>query len=1758
MSKPLFLCFLGLLYVGLCPAQAPLKNTIRFNNSPVQAKWKIDKEFVDEFQQKLTYVNGRSFIVIQFDHIPPTAERLKLAAAGIRLLGYIPENAFVAEVNQAIPYNLLTQVSARALVTIPASAKMAGSLASALKPDHLQSVWLQFFETVDLATARQVLGPDDVVISDALFESYQVMSVRTGSRRLEQIAASPLVEYISKMEDPVAVLNQEGKNLSRANILQSTLPGSYNLSGAGVAVGVYEISGPPYMHPDFAVRSISTSGEGVLDYHSTHVHGIVGGSGLLNPLYSGYAPAASLISGFTEVSTIATLNYHRDLGMVLTNNSYGTGSVCSPDPYNVNRRIIDGISASYPTLLHVFAAGNSGNGQCPRYPRGFNTVHTGENAAKSTLSVGNVYPDGILGPFSSRGPAGGGMLKPEIVATGSAVMSTVPGDAYGLSSGTSMAAPAVTGGLALLYERYRQTHQGQDPASALMKAILLNTATDLGNKGPDFSYGFGLMNLDRAVKVLDKEWYKKDSIVLASTNSRQLAVPAGLSQLKVMLYWPDPPATALSARALVNDLDLELVSPDGTVTLPLVLDTIAGNVQLPASPGRDRINTVEQILIDHPLPGNYTIRVNGSGMTQDKPQPYYVLYDMLPNSVQLTFPYGGEAFGPGEKITVQWDAFGNTDGGFELAYSADNGGNWSTIGSVMQQSARQMEWTVPDTISNRVLVRVKRLSDGAIHSSGAFTILGIPGPVAQASQCPGSFSLQWPRIKGADSYDILKAINGKMIKVASTTDSFYTINSLQEDNLAYVSVQANAGAVKGRRSVAIGRLPNTGNCDAAVFNNDLKITTIVSPKSGRAFTSTSLGNDHKITVRIKNSDDAPVDQYLVQYRIDDGPYVTESINYSIPPGGSYEYTFAAGYNFSAFRNYKIEVVVTNDGDRQHDNDSLVTIVSHLPNGVLHPGTPFTEDFEGIADTSYPGDQFGLIGLPAFDFYSGTSYNRLNIKKDRFLDSVSKALQLAPMTTSNPFPARLHLTVNLSEYQVAENNISFRFLYYQSLANMPKDTVWVRGNDQSAWLPIVSMGGPGTQAGIYTIKGIDLGKVLQTGGQDFSSSSQIMWTKTPSAGFYNLDNITLYNSSRDLEITSIDTPLNRNVGNLGTLFPRITMQNHAPVDLVNVQVFYQLDTGPVVSETIAHIGAYAARSYVFSQAISGIPVGRHRLRCWVGDERDTYPANNEITLQIINIPQVVTYPYVEDFEKGDGGFYAEGRKTSFAYGAIGYGNIYGAASGQNAWKTNLSGTYKNDEDGYLYSPSFDVSTLSKPFLSFSLAVNTDYCYLSSYCDALLIQYSVDGKNWLLLPKNASGYKYEVVQNTPARFRWQVSTTSLPRAAKDLRFRFYFRSDETNNYEGIGIDDFHIYDSVTAIYDGPASLELRSPVPAGNGWSNYLSNGKLVAAINPSIQDAAATIQVFNDPAGTGNFHGQYYLNRSFIVKSGKKDSFLVRLYIPDADVDSLLLAQSCATCLSPRNAYRMGISVYRSDSLAELNHLLSDNANGAWSFIPANKVKTVPFLKGYYLEFKAAGNAEYRFSNGGLDSSSYLPLRFSSFSGKALPSGNRLSWSIPGEINIDRYELEVAMGNSAYWGNAFKKANEINSRGLSAQEQEYQLDHSGISPGVYYYRIKAIDKEGNFSYSKTIAIVEQSDFEWQVSPNPTSGAITIEYQLPEGEVADALVYNAAGQPVGAFKIQGIGFVNRMNVTLSSMTGASGVYFIRVKGKNLTKLLKVLRY
>ena len=122
-----------------------------------------------------------------------------------------------------------------------------------------------------------------------------------------------------------------------------------------------------------------------------------------------------------------------------------------------------------------------------------------------------------------------------------------------------------------------------------------------------------------------------------------------------MLYCSDKEAESFPEKALVNDLDLTVVAPDGSSFLPWILNPDTTHVTDNAIRGVDRLNNIEQVTIDLPSSGQYTLRINGTEVPFG-PQTFHIVYDFIEPEIKLTHPMGGEFLQPGTKEMIQWDA----------------------------------------------------------------------------------------------------------------------------------------------------------------------------------------------------------------------------------------------------------------------------------------------------------------------------------------------------------------------------------------------------------------------------------------------------------------------------------------------------------------------------------------------------------------------------------------------------------------------------------------------------------------------------------------------------------------------------------------------------------------------------------------------------------------------------------------------------------------------------------------------------------------------------------------------------------------------------------------------------------------------------------------------------------------------------------------------------------------------------------------------
>ena len=430
-----------------------------------------------------------------------------------------------------------------------------------------------------------------------------------------------------------------------------------------------------------SANSIHTS-----DDHATHTSGTMIAAGI-NPSAKGMSYAAQqlivydFINDFAEVSKEAP-------NLLLSNHSYGTNAgwllngswffYGNPDSlsdykfgfYGQEAQTWDSILYNAPGYLIVQAAGNSRNSNGPAVgstyqyysPLDSSTILTGTRGAgissndsfytiptyanaKNILTVGAVsglqygytLPSDVeMTNFSSWGPTSDGRIKPDLVADGVGVTSCVASsnNAYAVYNGTSMATPSITGSLFLIQELYSKKHNGSFMRSASLKGLAIHTADEAGAyPGPDYKYGWGLMNTKKAADFVTNI-YNSDTIieqVLNNTDTfRYSFVASGSDPIKATLAWTDAPAGINYAHRynnpetkLINDLDIVVIN-NSTTYHPWVLNPNLPNQA--AFKGVNNLDNVERVDIDTTIPGNlYTVIITHKGSLQRGSQAFSLI-----------------------------------------------------------------------------------------------------------------------------------------------------------------------------------------------------------------------------------------------------------------------------------------------------------------------------------------------------------------------------------------------------------------------------------------------------------------------------------------------------------------------------------------------------------------------------------------------------------------------------------------------------------------------------------------------------------------------------------------------------------------------------------------------------------------------------------------------------------------------------------------------------------------------------------------------------------------------------------------------------------------------------------------------------------------------------------------------------------------------------------------------------------------------------
>lgn len=362
--------------------------------------------------------------------------------------------------------------------------------------------------------------------------------------------------------------------------------------------------------------------------------------------------------------------------------------------------------------------------------------------AKNILTIGavNIIPSGYTSPggvimssFSGWGPVDDGRIKPDIVGAGVNLYSSVAtsDNAYATYSGTSMSSPNVTGSIGLLLE-YQRLLNGNIPLrSSTLKGLIIHTADEAGSfNGPDYRFGWGLMNTLKAAQLMKVNKDSENSFNIRELNldngdSLLIRIPAkGTQPIRATICWTDPagisPPISLDPPnlMLVNDIDLRIIFND-TAFYPWMLDP--SNPSVAATTGDNFRDNIEQILIQSPLSGLYTLKIKHKGSLASENQVVSLIISGGQN-ILVQSPNGGENWQIGSTQRINWIP-SEFSGNVKIEITRDEGVSYETIFESTPNDGF-VDWEVTGPITPFAKIKISNVENifSFDQSNNLFTI----------------------------------------------------------------------------------------------------------------------------------------------------------------------------------------------------------------------------------------------------------------------------------------------------------------------------------------------------------------------------------------------------------------------------------------------------------------------------------------------------------------------------------------------------------------------------------------------------------------------------------------------------------------------------------------------------------------------------------------------------------------------------------------------------------------------------------------------------------------------------------------------------------------------------------------------------------------------------------------------------------------------------------------------------------------------------
>ena len=636
------------------------------------------------------------YVKVRLENPADLAELHRLSALGLKLLEKLDKKVWYGCI-ESVGGREPTEIEGVALLEpIDPADKLSDTLRTnppvqewEVRPNGRRAFTVLFHKGVSAGEVQKLADDHGFELEEYTAETFGVTRVATivvDPGGLQKLIETGIISFVDITPPPNRPMNNRiGQQLSKVGAVHAA---PFNLDGTGVTVGVWDGGQVLSTHVDMSPRINTGPGnQGNVNFHATHVGGTIASSGANDLQAQGMAPNARIESydWFNDNNEIITAA--RSTGVpprvTISNHSYGrcagwcSGRFRSQAPfgsYDVGAGALDDLIRA-TGIISSWAAGNarSVGPNPPNNPAAPNncTQHQFDafahapgifadcilqaNGAKNVITVGAMADANRMAWFSSYGPMDDGRIKPDIVAAGNPLYSTwhTCNTCYNAISGTSMATPLVTGIGTLIVQdlmtKMNSISSNEFPFRRIwtpmtpegMKALLAQTADDVqgfdqATVGPDYASGWGIANAQSAITLVRKGGLTQGRISatgLGNAWSQTFNVTGAEPEIHMTLAWSDPAGNPAAAKALVNDLDLRLIDPNGTEHTPWILPGGMADPTRPAirNGGNDDINNVEQVSVLNPAAGRWTVRVTASDLDPTTVPQIFALAGLLPD-----------------------------------------------------------------------------------------------------------------------------------------------------------------------------------------------------------------------------------------------------------------------------------------------------------------------------------------------------------------------------------------------------------------------------------------------------------------------------------------------------------------------------------------------------------------------------------------------------------------------------------------------------------------------------------------------------------------------------------------------------------------------------------------------------------------------------------------------------------------------------------------------------------------------------------------------------------------------------------------------------------------------------------------------------------------------------------------------------------------------------------------------------------------------